>query len=199
MAERALTAEAAPRGDRAARTALVLRPAVAVAVVYLAARVVTTGFLLVAAELSGPTSRFGADATIGTLSMGWDAQWYWVVGSAGYPAHLPVDATGAVTQNAWAFMPVYPALTRVLSVVFAETTPRRCCPRHRRRVRACLVFFHLLREKLTADTALWAVALLAASPSRRCSRWATPSRCSCCGCSWPCGFSCGAGSCGCTR
>jgi hypothetical protein len=51
-----------------------------------------------------------------------------------------------------------------LSVVFAETTPRRRCPRHRRRVRACLVFFHLLREKLTADTALWAVALLAASP-----------------------------------
>jgi hypothetical protein len=135
MAERALTAEAAPREDRAARTAP--RPAPR----RRGRRRLPRGprghhgFLLVAAELSGPTSRFGADATIGTLSMGWDAQWYWVVGSAGYPAHLPVDATGAVTQNAWAFMPVYPALTRALSVVFAETTPRRRCPRHRRRVR----------------------------------------------------------------
>ncbi|EXJ52939.1 membrane protein [Microbacterium sp. MRS-1] len=166
MAERALTAEAAPRGGTGPLgRLLVLRPAVAVAVVYLAARLITTAFLLIAAELSGPTSRFGADATIGTLSMGWDAQWYWVVGSAGYPAHLPVDATGAVTQNAWAFMPVYPALTRVLSVAFAGNYPLAAVVLAIvAGYGACLVFFHLLREKLTADTALWAVALLAASP-----------------------------------
>ena len=165
MAERALTAAAPLRGTGPLGRLLVLRPAVAVAVVYLAARVVTTGFLLVAAELSGPTSRFGADATIGTLSMGWDAQWYWVVGSAGYPTHLPVDATGAVTQNAWAFMPVYPALTRVLSVVFAGNYPLAAVVLAIvAGYGACLAFFHLLREKLEADAALWAVALLAASP-----------------------------------
>ncbi|MGO8608843.1 hypothetical protein ACC848_38380, partial [Rhizobium johnstonii] len=84
------------------------------------ARVITTGFLLLAAELSGPTSRFGADATLGSLSMGWDGQWYWLVGTTGYPSTLPLDDTGNVTQNTWAFMPIYPALSRALSVVLGS-------------------------------------------------------------------------------
>ncbi len=144
---------------------LALRPALAVAAVYVAARIVTTVFLLIAAGLSGPTSRFGADATIGTLSMGWDAQWYWVVGSAGYPDRLPVDSTGHVTQNAWAFMPLYPALTRALAVVLAGNYPLAAVVLAIvAGYLACLVLFHLLRERLDASASLWAVALLAASP-----------------------------------
>lgn len=165
MAERALTADPVVRLSGMAGRLVALRPAAAVAIIYVAARLVTTLFLAIAAELSGPTSRFGADATIGTLSMGWDAQWYWVVGSGGYPAHLPVDASGAVTQNAWAFMPVYPALTRALSVVFAGNYPLAAVALALAAgYAACLVFFHLLRERLDAGAALWAVGLLAASP-----------------------------------
>jgi len=144
---------------------LALRPALAVAAVYVAARLVTTLFLLVAAALSGPTSRFGADATIGTLSMGWDAQWYWVVGTAGYPDHLPLDANGQVTQNAWAFMPLYPAVTRALAIVLAGNYPLAAVVLAIvAGYLACLVLFHLLRMRLDASASLWAVALLAASP-----------------------------------
>ena len=166
MAERALTDAGVPaRGwspvDRLGR----LRPALAVAVVYVAARVVTTVFLAIAAELSGPTSRFGADANIGTLSMGWDAQWYWVVGTAGYPDQLPVDGAGHVMQNAWAFMPLYPALTRALSVVLGGNYPLAAVVLAIvAGYFACLVLFHLLRARIDAAAALWAVALLAASP-----------------------------------
>jgi len=171
VVERLVTAPTSPAsrvvasGGGLAAGLLRLRPALAVGAVYVAARLVTTVFLLIAAELSAPTSRFGADATIGTLSMGWDAQWYWVVGSAGYPDHLPVDAAGQVTQNAWAFMPVYPALTRALSVVFLGNYPLAAVVLAIvAGYLACLVFFHLLREKLDPRAALWAVALLAASP-----------------------------------
>ncbi|WP_323741074.1 hypothetical protein [Microbacterium sp. VKM Ac-2870] len=141
------------------------RPALVVAAIYVAARLVTTVFFLIAAELSGPTSRFGADATIGTLSMGWDAQWYWVVGTAGYPDHLPLDTSGHVTQNAWAFMPLYPAVSRALSAVFGGNYPLAAV------VLAivagylgCLVLFHLLRERIDVGSAFWAVALFAACP-----------------------------------
>ena len=40
----------------------------------------------------------------------WDAGWYERVLTEGYPSVLPVDASGAVTQNAWAFMPLLPSL-----------------------------------------------------------------------------------------
>ena len=89
---------------------LTLRPAIAIAAIYLAARIVTTIFLAVGAGIA--TRATGTEATIGSLAMRWDGQWYWVVGTAGYPVDLPLDAAGDVTQNAWAFMPLYPALSR---------------------------------------------------------------------------------------
>lgn len=163
MAERALTADAAAPAPE--RGLLALHPALAVAVLYAGARIITTVFLIIAAELSGPTSRFGADATLGTLSMGWDAQWYWVVATSGYPTDLPLDDAGNVTNNAWAFMPVYPALSRALSVVLGGQYPLAAVMLAIvAGYLACLVLFHLLRERIGKGTALWAVALLAASP-----------------------------------
>ena len=163
MAERALTANAAAPAPE--RGLLALRPALAVAVLYAGARIITTVFLIIAAELSGPTSRFGPDATLGTLSMGWDAQWYWVVATSGYPTDLPLDDAGNVTNNAWAFMPVYPALSRALSVVLGGQYPLAAVMLAIvAGYLACLVLFHLLRERIGKGAALWAVALLAASP-----------------------------------
>ncbi len=140
------------------------RPAVQIALVYLAARAVTTTFLLIAAELSGPASRFGADATLGTLSMGWDGQWYWLVGTAGYPSTLPLDAAGNVTQNAWAFMPLYPALSRALSVVVGSYPLAAVLVALVAGYTACLALFHLLWLRIDRVSAMWAVALFAAGP-----------------------------------
>lgn len=46
----------------------------------------------------------------------WDASWYREIAERGYPAGLPTDA-GGVTQNAWAFFPLFPTMVRGLMVV----------------------------------------------------------------------------------
>ena len=40
----------------------------------------------------------------------WDSGWYNRIDQQGYPSALAVDADGHVDQNAWAFMPLLPAL-----------------------------------------------------------------------------------------
>ncbi|MEO0024862.1 MAG: hypothetical protein RL196_1303 [Actinomycetota bacterium] len=53
----------------------------------------------------------------------WDADWYRKIyeygfGPAqGYPKVLPLTADGLVSENAWAFMPAYPFLIRILTAV----------------------------------------------------------------------------------
>lgn len=45
----------------------------------------------------------------------WDAGWYEQIAVQGYPSQLPVDATGAVQQNQWAFYPIFPQLSGAIS------------------------------------------------------------------------------------
>ena len=91
---------------------------VRIGILYLAARVVTTGFLLLAANLSTFGSRFGPDATLAKLVTGWDAQWYWYVAVHGYPAVLPLTESGQVAENQWAFMPIYAYLAEAVGLPF---------------------------------------------------------------------------------
>ena len=44
----------------------------------------------------------------------WDSHWYRIIAETGYPAELPIGDGGRVGENAWAFMPVYPILVRML-------------------------------------------------------------------------------------
>ncbi len=43
----------------------------------------------------------------------WDGQWYRLIAGHGYPSRLPTH-DGAVQQNAWAFYPGFPMLTRLV-------------------------------------------------------------------------------------
>lgn len=149
---------------RAARRIAALPVPVRIGVLYLAARAVTTLLLWLAAALSGPGSRFGEDATVGALSMGWDAQWYWLVGTQGYPSELPLDGNGHVTQNAWAFMPLYPALSRALSVLTGSYPAAAITVALLAGYAASLVLFALLRARIGDSAATWAVALFASGP-----------------------------------
>lgn len=140
-----------------------LRPWLAVGIIYLAARLITTVFVLIGVALVN--QRTGGDASLGSLLMRWDGQWYWVVGSEGYPTELPRDEDGLVTQNAWAFLPLYPAVTRAVSVLLGGQYPAAAMT-----VAivagyfSSLALYHLLRERIPVDAALWAVALYAAGP-----------------------------------
>lgn len=154
MADGALTAS--PPAGR-------LPAALRIAIVYLAARALTTLFLVLAAELSGPTSRFGADATVGSLSMGWDAQWYWLVGTGGYPTDLPRGDSGAVAENAWAFMPLYPVLARTLGLLTGYPIAAVALALVAGYL-SCLALHALLRDRLDGTAAMWAVVLFATGP-----------------------------------
>ena len=44
----------------------------------------------------------------------WDGRWYREIVERGYPRELPVDGSGTVQQNAWAFLPLYPMLVRAM-------------------------------------------------------------------------------------
>ncbi len=141
-----------------------VRVAARIAVIYIVARLVTTGFLLAAAALSGPDSRFGADATIGSFIMGWDAEWYSFIAGFGYPSDLPRDDSGTVTTNQWAFMPVYPALARLVGVPLGGYAAGALVVSLVAGYLACLVLYHLLRARIGRSSAMWAVVFFASGP-----------------------------------
>ena len=141
-----------------------LPAALRVGILYLAARIVTTGFFALASELAMPGSRFGAKPGIGTLLMGWDAQWYWFIAVHGYPAELPLDASGSVAQNAWAFMPVYPYLARAIGGTGPGWPVAAILISLVAGYLACLVLYRLMRERLDRPASTWTVVFFASGP-----------------------------------
>lgn len=157
MADGALTA------DGVASSRLRQLPvAVRIAVLYVLARAVTTVFLLFAAQAAVPESRFGADPTLGSFVMGWDAEWYSFIAGFGYPSELPRDDAGQVTTNQWAFMPLYPLLAKVVGLGSYEVGALLVSLVAG--YLAALVLFHLLRERIGETAALWAVVFFASGP-----------------------------------
>lgn len=164
MAERALTTTR--RGSRPLPVAL------RIAVVYVVARAVTTIFLLIATVLAVPESRFGADPSLGSFIMGWDAWWYSVIAGYGYPTDLPRGEDGLVTTNAWAFMPLYPVLSALVGTPVGALAG---APGGGYAVGAflvslvsgylsALVLFHLLRRRLDDTTTTWAIVFYVSGP-----------------------------------
>ncbi|MDQ6715003.1 MAG: hypothetical protein M3Z83_02705 [Actinomycetota bacterium] len=94
------------------RSAVVSRFMVQILLAYAACRVVTGILLLLVAARQVPTGWTGPDVTYLTFTAQWDGQWYQWIAEHGYPATLPVDASGVVRQNPWAFYPLFPLLSR---------------------------------------------------------------------------------------
>lgn len=135
-----------------------------IAIVYVAARVVTTGFFVLASTLSGPGSRFGVAPSLGQLALGWDAQWYWLAAVSGYPAQLPLAAGGHVAENAWAFMPLYAYLAAALGAVLGSWGAGAVAVSLAAGYGACVALHALLRERVGGSAALWAVVFFACGP-----------------------------------
>lgn len=91
--------------------------------VFAASRVVSTGFFLIVGALAQPGSREGVHPSLGTLAMSWDGAWYWSVAYYGYGYPGLTDAAGAVQQNNWAFLPLYPTLVKVLALGDVQAWP----------------------------------------------------------------------------
>lgn len=141
---------------------------VRVALVYLALRVVS-GVLLVLASRDQVVMPDWTGPTVEPIDMTvlWDGSWYRFIAEHGYPPDLPLDpANGRVSQNAWAFYPVFPLLARmVMSLtglgfpVVASTLSLLCG------LGAALLMARLLAERVGANVALGTVAVWAAFPA----------------------------------
>ncbi len=85
--------------------------------VYLASRIVTTIILLTFAAREGATWQTNPQPNYLEFANIWDAEWYSRIAYGGYPTTLPMDDQGHITENAWAFMPVYPCLIRLMMAI----------------------------------------------------------------------------------
>jgi hypothetical protein len=97
----------------------------------------------------------------------WDGQWYSQIAHDGYPTELPRDH-GQVEQNAWAYYPLYPALSRLLMMLFhlpfevAATTVSLITG-----AAAMVLLFRMVERvggRFNATTAVAAICLFPAAP-----------------------------------
>lgn len=136
-----------------------------VLLIYGAARMVTTLMMLWFASNQRANAWTGDAPGYAAFASIWDGRWYQIVAFSGYPSELPLTDDGHVGENAWAFMPVYPGLVRIIMGItqlpweiaaLAVSVPCGFA--------AAVVFFRLMREVLDRQTALFAVVLFSVAP-----------------------------------
>ena len=97
---------------------------------------------------------------------GWDAGWFERIATGGYPTELPRDSSGALVNNPWAFLPLYPALVRVVMDATGAAWPVSASVVS---LLASLVFFQLAHRlfllRASPGTALAALTLLSVTPA----------------------------------
>ncbi|WP_307785381.1 hypothetical protein [Microbacterium hibisci] len=143
---------------------VLVAPAARIAAVYVAARLATTMFFLVASAWSPQDSRFGNRADLWTYIGAWDAQWYRRIAEEGYPAVLPLTEAGDIAQNAWAFMPLYPWASAGVGALLGSWAAGGVVISLVAGYLCCLVLRSILVERIGEAAALWAVAFFAAAP-----------------------------------
>lgn len=139
-----------------------------VALAYLALRAVSAVLLVLAShdqvvmlDWTGPTVE-PIDMTVL-----WDGSWYRYIAEHGYPHALPVDAaSGHVAQNAWAFYPLFPLLSRMLMSATGLGFPVvASCLSLVCGLGAAVIMGRLLAERLGERVALATVAVWGAFPA----------------------------------
>lgn len=136
-----------------------------VLLVFLASRLVTTAIFATFAVLQPESYRTVASPGYFTFAALWDGQWYWQIALQGYPSSLPVNELGQVTENAWAFLPGYPAVMWALTLggtlpfpIMAPLVSTAFA------AGAALLFFRLAARSLAPRSALFAVVLFCTAP-----------------------------------
>ena len=98
----------------------------------------------------------------------WDAEWYrrifqhGIGHDPGYPVEIPTNLDGSVRQNAWAFMPGFPLLVRLFSLLFGNALEWKYLAPAVSLVLSfvlALLMHRLFLVRVEHRVALWAVAL----------------------------------------
>jgi len=96
----------------------------------------------------------------------WDGQWYRIIATQGYPLPLPIDAAGAVQQNAWAFFPGFPYTVKaVMAITSLPFSPAAVLLNAVLGGCAVVVLLRLLQRVAGRRAGLGAVVLFCALPS----------------------------------
>ncbi|MFF2369781.1 hypothetical protein [Agromyces sp. NPDC058110] len=135
-----------------------------VMVVFAASRAVTTVIVLALASVQGANPWTGAKPGYFEYANMWDARWYQIIQLTGYPAELPLTPDGHVAENAWAFMPVYPALVGMLTWFQIPWNVASVLVALAAGLGAALVFHRLMSRFLEPDRAMFAVVLFCVAP-----------------------------------
>lgn len=137
-----------------------------VVIVYAAARLVSFIVFVAVARTQATNFWTAADPGYFRFVTIWDADWYRMIAAHGYPSTLPLEASGHVAQNEWAFYPVYPFTVRALHdatgigwTVLAPTVSLLAG------FGLAIVAYRLLRRYLPAGSSMAGVAFIAAFPT----------------------------------
>ncbi len=123
MAAGLTEAEATPRTRPVTQRLRALPWWAKVLAVFAISRAVTTALLLYYASIQQANNWTEASPSYWAFAKIWDGHWYYIISVVGYPTVLPTNPDGHVSENQWAFMPVYPFLVRALSEVTTLSFP----------------------------------------------------------------------------
>ncbi|MDJ0339303.1 hypothetical protein [Cryobacterium sp. PH31-O1] len=134
-------------------------------VVWALSRLVTTSLVLVLASVQGPNAWTGARPRYADFATMWDGRWYNIVAMGGYPNVLPVTDTGQIGESAWAFMPGYPVLARLLMELSnLPWAPVAVFVSLAFSLGTALLFYRLMTRVQSPATALFSVVLFCVAP-----------------------------------
>jgi hypothetical protein len=133
--------------------------------IWAASRIVTTALVLLLASVQGPNQWTAAAPGYADFANIWDGRWYNIVAVAGYPSSLPLAPDGHVAENAWAFMPGYPVIVRLVMVLGGQPwAPSAVFVSLAFSLGTALLFYRLMRRVLDPSAALFSVVLFCVAP-----------------------------------
>ena len=136
-----------------------------VVLVWALSRLVTTSLVLVLASVQGANAWTGASPKYTDFATMWDGHWYNIVAIVGYPNVLPITEAGQVGENAWAFMPGYPVLARLLmGLTGLPWAPVAVFVSVAFSLGTALLFYRLMARVQSPATALFSVVLFCVAP-----------------------------------
>ncbi|MFJ5954875.1 hypothetical protein ACIQC5_02835 [Paenarthrobacter sp. NPDC092416] len=136
-----------------------------VALVFVAARLVSAAIFMAAAIHQGANPWFPPAPDYWNFITIWDGRWYTEAADNGYPSELPVDQNGVVKENAWAFYALFPFLARGLSAITGLGTLQALTAIAMvAGLGAALVIFRLFGEFAGRRTAMWGVVFVSTFP-----------------------------------
>jgi hypothetical protein len=133
---------------------------------YALCRAFSVVLLVIVARYQTPMVWTGPHPNYFSMTVLWDGFWYGQIAQVGYPSSLPLDAaTGAVQENAWAFYPAFPMMSRLLMKVTGLGFPVVASTLALLLgFAAAVVMGLLLRDRVGPKVALAAVVVFAACP-----------------------------------